>query len=132
MSIIFNLPFMLFADIALCIVFKLKAWAVILLLLTSIIYVIFAGALGLYLDLRHPKMNWINEVSVIKTSIPTLFFMLICAGLTMGLTVVYYYLLRKVVFVALFGWLSCALYAVLTALLLWYIFTKGVKIFDNL
>lgn len=131
MSIIFNLPFMLFADIALCIVFKLKAWAVILLLLTSIIYVIFAGALGLYLDLRHPKMNWINEVSVIKTSIPALLFMLICVGLTMGLVVVYY-LLRKVVFVALFGWLSCVLYAVLTALLLWYIFTKGVKTFDNL
>ena len=67
-SIIFTVPTSIIACVIIAIILKLNAFNIIMMVLTSVMYLLFVNALGLRLNLAFPKFNWKTENEIVKNS----------------------------------------------------------------
>lgn len=129
--VLFTLPSAVF--LALCAVFTLKIGflpSALILILTAIECLLFAE-FGLFTNLIMPNMNWINEALVVKQSYNIL-LVLLSSWAFGALIVLSGVFLRGKMNANLILGLWCLLAAALTALMDYWLRTKGAKIFANL
>lgn len=95
------------------------------------VYVLLTAGIGLFENLRHPVLDWQDEVVAVKSGVSVLFTMLLnmvltfIPGLALLMTLAYVSL-----WIILAVWLLIAL--ALTVLVYRWIMTKGVKRFEEL
>lgn len=131
MGVILNLGPALFAALVLGFVCQLEVTQILLLLCALWLYIWIIQDFGLFLNLRHPDFNWTNPVTVVKQSMPVFFALfggwIFCVLIALG----GYFLCRAAgIYTAMAA--IIVLLAVLRRLLLRWLDTKGVEIFQTL
>lgn len=128
---VIGVPSILLLSIAAALVFGGGVQAVVLMLLSPILFEIFVGLLGLMENLRHPNFNWVNETQAVKSSVAALvaifgswgvLFIPVFVGLAWG----------DKLNVTMIVWIFTAVIAVLDLLMYRWIFTKGVRKYEEL
>ena len=61
--------------------------ALIIFILSSSVFV-FLNYLGLYFDLRKPMIHWDNETAAVKNNLNTLWYMLACFAIIIGVVII--------------------------------------------
>ena len=129
--LIVSVPAALIASVLLSIAFRLDFLVWLSLAAGSAVYAVFTGLIGLLFNLKHPRLDYLNEVYAVKQGLPTLFAM----G-TGALTSVLFYLgYTKLAVILPAGIYIAAFTAVLVLAdwLIWeWITDTGVRIFGEL
>lgn len=118
-------------SVCLCVVFKPTFLAALFIFLMPIAFALFCAAFGLAVNLKKPNLNWTSETAAVKQSFSILIVIfggwaaVAVFGLAFGLL---YGKVNVLIFMA--G--SFAVMAGVTALLLRWVFTRGVKRFRSL
>jgi len=105
--------------------------AVVLLLLPQV-FIFATGAFGLILNLHMPKFNWLNELQPVKQSLPVVLVMFGTMAVLAGIAMLYIFALKNLIGIAIFALLLILMFAVIDALLLRWINTRGAAVFDGL
>ncbi len=92
---------------------------------------LFSGLLGLFENLRHPNLDWINETQAVKTGMSVMFTMFIGWGVLLP-PMVLFFIFGDLVPPAVFALATLALFALLSALLWRWLRTRGEKVFYEL
>ena len=127
-SLIITLPPLALAAAAVWILLRLPLLSGLLLLITPMIFQLFASLFGLVLNLKLPRFDWTSEMAVIKQSGSVVAALFGNMGVVAAPVLVYVLAARSVpapVYIAL----CAALFAVLSLLLIKYLRTTGEKIF---
>ena len=103
----------------------------VLIPVITVLFVLLMALLGLVLNLKMPNLHWSSEMIPIKQSAPVMFVLFGGWMILVALAGVYA-LLRNDVSVAGFLISVCALLLFAGSLLLWWLMTKGAKIFERL
>ena len=103
----------------------------VLIPVITVLFVLLMALLGLVLNLKMPNLHWSSEMIPIKQSAPVMFVLFGGWMILVALAGVYA-LLRNDVSVARFLISVCALLLFAGSLLLWWLMTKGAKIFERL
>ena len=117
--------------ICVCIALEIAAVHSIFVLLFSVIFVVMMALIGLALNLKMPNLNWTDPTVPVKQS---LCVMIALFGGWAIITVlgVIYLILMKFITPLVYLVVISVVGAVVSALLLRWIDTKGAKIFDTL
>lgn len=102
-----------------------------LLILVPMMYGLLCAAFGLMLNLKHPNLNWTNEVVAVKQSMNVLAVIL---GGWIMITVlgVGYMAVYESTSPLTFLLICFALFTLLSAIILRWLFTRGAKVFEKL
>ena len=124
-------PPLLFCSVCAVIALQASPVAAVLMVLLPAAFALFSACLGLFLNLKHPNLNWTNETTPIKQSLCVLLTMF--SGAVYGLLMVVGYFLIGVRIGAEL-WLSAftLLSLLLSLLLLRWLSGRGSKIFAEL
>ena len=91
-----SVPFMLVAEVCMCISAKTPAIDTVLYLLLGVVLCAFSTARGCVCGIKHLKLDWENEVEVIKQSAAVTIYMLPNMFVTMGVVVLAVFLGTKI------------------------------------
>ncbi len=120
---------------ALCAVFALRFQPLtgLLVLLSALLYCVFIGCIGLWLNLRRPNLSWTNEIVPIKQSMSVLLTMLIGWAYAIVFAGLYMLVFADAGLNAgLYLLIACVVTAALDALLLRWLSRGGARIFEEL
>ncbi len=120
---------------ALCAAFALRFQPLtgLLVLLTALLYCVFIGCVGLWLNLRRPNLSWTNEIVPIKQSLSVLLTMLIGWAFAIVSAGLYMLVFAPAGLGAeLYLLFVCVVTAALDALLLRWLSRGGARIFEEL
>ena len=130
-QLLLTAPVMLFASVCAALVIKAPPAETLALLALPQLFALFFALLGLTLDLRHANLQWTNELSPIKQSLPvtvvilgSFFYAAALAGI--------YLLLTPSFGVALYLWGFAAVTGVACLILYLWLRRKGGKVFMEL
>ena len=84
----------------------------LLLIVMPQIFLVFIAFAGLAINLSLPKLDWTNEVQVVKQSMSTMAGMFGAMALIVGMALLYVFLLRDLLTLTAFLWLCTAFFAV--------------------
>jgi ABC-2 type transport system permease protein len=87
---------------------------------------------GLAINLHFPKLDWTNEIYVVKQGLSAMLAMFGGMGAIVGLGLAYVFLLNTIVSLTLFLWLCTVLFAVAALLVYAWMITSGEKKFSIL
>ena len=121
----------LFCSVCVLIAFRPGLWLGSMVVFLPLLYVALTAFFDLFLNLKFPNLTWTSEIGPIKQSLPTTlaifggwgYILLLFGG---G------YLLHDVMCVELYLMLTCAVTAVLTAVLYRWMKAKGARVFAGL
>lgn len=124
-------PIVLLSGLVLCVLFKLGVWFSVLLLTAILAFSAFFAALGLFINLKMPKLHWTSEMACVKQSFSA-FLSLFSGWATCGLLVGGFFWFGK--YLPTWGYLlvGIGILLVLTAALGVWLVKRGAKIFDKL
>ena len=114
----------LYCSVCVCIVFRPDALTAAVCLVLPAVFTLFTAALGLILGLEKPNLSWQNETAAVKQSINVLVVILV-GYITAGLGGCGFYLLSGRLGTAASAWLICAIFTLVSALELRWLFKKG-------
>lgn len=117
--------------IAACIALGLSAAQGILAFAYTLLMLIFMDALGLYIGLQHPRLNWRTEAAAVKQDLWVVLSMLANMLIPTGFAALALPA-RLVVSETAYMLIVCAVLACLIYLLMRYLTTKGAKRFEML
>ncbi|HAN20972.1 MAG: hypothetical protein A2Y15_03165 [Clostridiales bacterium GWF2_36_10] len=129
-NLIITIPAIIVSDILLCIALELGILDYFLLITLGISFVTFFSITGLLINLSHPKLDFENEIVVIKQSMSVILQMLTTFGI-MAVCIISYTVLKPEN-IYLFALTVILIIIVLIALLSKRLFTWGVKRFNEL
>lgn len=109
------------------IVFKINFLMIIMLAITSIIGIIFYSFLGIFIDLKFPKLDWDNEAKAVKQNFNGL-IVIVALLVTSALTVIIPIILNLNLIITFI--LLIIVYSVLAFLTYNLALTKGVELLD--
>lgn len=130
-QIILALPTTIILSISLTLALKLSPLAFVAVIINVILYVILNAAFGLFINLKFPNLNWINETAAVKSGISILFAMIFGLFYPVLLSALYL-ALKSFLSAIIFLFISIVLNATVCLLLFKYLKTKGCNIFENL
>lgn len=87
--VVLCLPASLFASLLIVSVMDFSLPMTLFVLITPAVFTVFQGLLGVFINLKFPKFDYLNEVAVIKQSMATMLTMFGSMGIVMGLTLIY-------------------------------------------
>ncbi len=122
-AILINAPIISFA-------LKLSPYSTALSIILPLLFTIFFSLFGIILNLKFPNFTWTNEVTVVKQSIAALFGVLTPMLLGIVLSVIIAQLSTNAANIAL--GVTCAVFALLCAILYSYLKRKSEDIFRRL
>jgi len=103
----------------------------ILLLLPQVTWA-FLAVCGLAINLHFPKLDWTNEIYVVKQGMSAMIIIFGLMGIIIALALGYVFLFSKFISLIVFLWLCTWLLVVITAILYAWLLTSGVKKFEKL
>ncbi|MBR5995074.1 MAG: hypothetical protein IK026_00605, partial [Eubacteriaceae bacterium] len=129
--LIVSLPAALIAACCLSFAFRLGLLIWLCLAVSSAVFAVFTGLIGLLFNLRHPRLDYMNEVYAVKQGLPTLFSMG-TGALAIGLFYIGYNRLSMILPAGIYIAVFTAI-LVLADWLIWeWIKDTGVEIFRRL
>ena len=93
---------------------------------------VFTAFLGVFFNLKFPKLDWINETQPVKQGASVIFTLLASMAAVSIPVLLYMFLLASFIPAALFVIIYTAYFAALSFALYRFICTKGAKIFREL
>ena len=69
---IIELPFILISEFIFFIVFKPSVFYIIVIILGSLLSILLSSSIGLFINLKYPKMNAMNDTEVVKQSMSSM------------------------------------------------------------
>ncbi len=132
LHVLVSLPFLLVSAVIFEIAFPMDPLSRILVIVLPLAVNLFQAILGVIVNLKYPKFDWITEAAAVKRgAAPTLALFLSAAAVILPLLL--YLLLRKTGLAAnLYLCIVLAVFAAGSFLLLRYLKTKGTEMFDEL
>ncbi len=119
------------ASISLCIFFKIPFWYSVATLLSALSFLWLTDLFGLFLGVKMPNMHWTNELAAVKQSAAGVLSMFADWGFLFLLGLGYFAFGRTLFeggyFLVCIAWMLA-----LSALLVWWMKKRGVKIVENL
>jgi len=109
---------------------NLTDWAIIILLPQAACVLL--AVCGLAINLQFPKLDWTNEIYVVKQGLSAMVTLFGAMGVIVGLGIVYAVLLSGVVSLAAFLWFCALLFAVIAGVIYAWLTTTGIKKFEQL
>jgi len=96
------------------------------------IFLVTNAFVGLVINLTFPRLDWINEVSVVKQSASSVISMLSSMAVVTGLGFLYFFVLKNIMSISAFVYLCAAVFAVCAVVAYKYLVTKGAMCFEQL
>ena len=131
---IVSLPGVIFTSIASALTLRLKSADILFIIFIPILACLFSGFLGVCVNLKLPRFDWTNEITVIKQSLSVIFTLLLSMFLTavpFVLAIVPTAYLED--FSSVWAYGICIVYFVLlVALEIFFLMTDGKKIWEEL
>ncbi len=129
-NIIVNLPFILIADLLMCIKFELSIFDYLLLIVLGATFILLFSLTGIMINLANPKLDFENEIMVIKQSKSVMIHTFLEMGVVLALVLIYIF----------FGVTNFYLFAIsvliivwaVIALLVYKLYSWGVERFNHL
>jgi ABC-2 type transport system permease protein len=87
---------------------------------------------GVAINLHFPRLDWLNEVQVVKQSVSAVVSMFGAPVLLAGLGLLYYFALKDIVSAGAFVWLCAAVFAAASCGVYHYLCTGGANRFEKL
>lgn len=132
MGFIVCAPFILCAAIILCIGYQLGIIGFLIILLMPLLFNIFSGVFGLFVNLLFPNMHTINDTVLVKQSLSS-FLGFMVPSLVFGVAVaVYAFKLSSIISLTWFAVILVAVMLVLTAAMVWYLICAGKQKLKNI
>lgn len=126
-----SLPSILMAAVIICALMRPRGLMLVYYFALPGVLSVFIGLLGLAANLRHPKLDYVNETQAVKSSVAVMIAMFAGMGLVVVATVGYLFLADILSF-EVYGGILLALLIAGCLLLRRYIMTRGVKLFEQL
>ncbi len=129
-----SLPFVFVSVLLMEIAFPMSLLNRILLVLFPLAVTLFNAYMGIVINLKYPKFDWVNETDAVKQGLAP-FLAIFVSMATVILPVLLYVLLLKLDLapsINVYLCIVCALFAAGAGLLYRYLVTRGVRIFRNL
>lgn len=104
----------------------------LLLLVVPVLLNIFCALLGVVINLKFPKFDWINETVVVKQSMSPLLAMFGSAAVVLAPMLIYMFLAAGKISVDAFTGIYAVVLGILSLWLYRYIVTKGKRVFEML
>ena len=128
-SLFLTIPIILLCSLIFLINYKVKSIYIIYILLFSFLTPLFSALLGLFINLKYPKLKWNNETEVVKQSTSTM----ICTFTGMGLFFISLFITVKFINNINVVMLIQIIILIITNIILWLLLsTIGVKEFRKL
>jgi ABC-2 type transport system permease protein len=127
-----TVPPVVLSSIICAIALKVTPVMALLLLAVPVLMNIFCALLGVAVNLKFPKFDWINETVVVKQSASPMICMFGGAAVVVAPMLIYMYLASDIMSVEAFTGLFGALLAVISLLLYWYLMKGGNRAFKEL
>lgn len=131
LHMIVTLPAAEIMQLCACVVFKASIEITILSLLLPFLLILLSGNLGLYFNLKHPRLDWTNETVAVKQSSSVLLTMLAMWGLVAGFIIFIIYF-GKYAGVMITGGIFIGLLILFNICLIIWLKNTGSKIFETL
>lgn len=130
--IIISLPFII-VSVTICVVtLKLSIVGALIAYLLPITFTIFNGIIGVIINLKYPKFDWINEVVAIKQGAAPILAMLVSVA-TIGIPLLLYIIvLDKFIPMLTYGFIVVSLFCALVLFAYRTLVTVGVRLYDGL
>lgn len=132
LHILICLPSVFLASLALIFTVKLSLLQILLTFLLPAIFTVFCALSGVVINLRFPKLDWINETVVIKQSLSTGISILVSMAAVMLPAVLYVFLLIHVMAAEFFMLIILIILSALCLIMYRYLKTKGSAVFRYL
>ncbi|MDR1412313.1 MAG: hypothetical protein LBJ07_00060 [Actinomycetes bacterium] len=104
----------------------------LLLLVLPQAFIALSATSGLAINLRFPKLNWVNEMSVVKRGAAPMITLFGGMAVIGGLALLYAFLLVEALPVQTYLWLCALFFAIGAAFLYAWLMKSGASIFANL
>ena len=128
-SLFLTIPIILLCSLIFLINYKVKSIYIIYILLFSFLTPLFSALLGLFINLKYPKLKWNNETEVVKQSTSTM----ICTFTGMGLFFISLFITITFIKNINIVMLIQIIILIITNIILWLLLsTVGVKEFRKL
>ena len=131
LHILITLPFTLLVGICSSIALKLSVINAIIVCIVGAVAVVGFALLGVLSNLRHPNLNWVNEIAVVKQGIPV-FVCMFGSWLFIGILAGLYFACASIMTATTYLYIVSALIISITALEYYLLRTIGVKQFEKL
>ena len=131
LHLLMTLPFTLLASICTCVVFNLPLFNALIVCIVGGVAVVGFALLGLLANLKHPNLNWVNEIAVVKQGLPV-FVGMFGSWLFLGILVGLYFACTTIMTATTYLYIASALIISITALEYYLLRTVGVKQFEKL
>lgn len=126
-------PSVAIASAVCCYAFEVSFDTSIMVVLTSVVYAMFIGSMGLMLNLLMPNLEWKDESVPVKQSMPILILMFGGWALAVAVAALYYYVFRKILDAPEnFVMVMFVLFVIAGSLTNRWISTEGVKRWEAL
>ena len=131
--VVISLPCLLLSAVIFEIALGMDVIGRIMTVVYPVVMTVFFALLGLLLNLRFPKFDWINEAVAVKQSMSVFLAVMIAMISSIAPVVLYFFAIRKtelgagvyvIIVTAVFAALSAALYAVIRK--------QGVKMWNEM
>ena len=117
--------------VAFGVIFQIGAVDIVVLLLLGFSYVVLTAAFGLAMNLHFPALDWKSEVVAVKQGASVMISIFTSMIIAIVPVIVYTFIGNLLSYVW-FLLLVTAVFAVISAALIGYIFSNGIRIFENL
>jgi len=131
LHLIIVMPPTLFCSLALSMILRFSPFVILLVCIISLLFVLLCALFGLFANLSFPNLNWSSEIIPIKQSASTFLAMMVPWGFLVALGFLCY-ALRAVLSPTLFLLPAGFLFLLLSAVLIYWLRTRGEKIFSSL
>ena len=132
MQLCICLPAVILAAVVWGAVLQVGTLGMVLSVLMSVIANVMFALLGVVVNLKLPKMDWISETAAVKQSASTLVDMFGAMALVLIPGALYLTVLDGMILPELFGIGLTVVYALISVLLYRYLCTRGCRIFEEL
>jgi len=121
----------LILDISLLFVLKIEGSDMVILTVTSLIYILLISKLGLILNLKYPKFDWTSEAIPIKQSLPVVLIMFCGWIFAAGYFALYNFVLKDMINSYTYMGIMLVVIALCTKLCDKWLATRGKEIFES-
>lgn len=126
------IPAVLFASVMLSFILEVTPFMICLIIIVPAVMTAFQALLGVVINLRFPKFDWISETVAVKQSLSSVLTMFSSMGVIAAPVILYIFVLKDMISPELFITLFTVILAAVSAIMYRFLKTKGDAIFPFL
>lgn len=134
-SILINLPFVFASIIIFVSIISCSFDQIVIMILTSIIFVLLSSMIGILANLKWPKLEWNNEVVAVKQGLSvfvTLILNLILVVITLIPYILFFFEINSVLTFTTYFLISLSFYLIILTICTIILIKKGKKIYNKI